>query len=189
MFNLELSVAVLTEIELTEREGTHGWSQENWATAPTFPKGSDLVTTPSDYGETYVGYGTCGTAKCFGGWALTLAGIKMLWNRCGAGLCVTYAEDGRTVSRVARTLLGIDDAPSWCEDCDGASSCEAHHLWNYGEDMPALFDPDNSLDDLYRMVAEHAELEEEVLRKQVADALEKRLTLSQAQYGVSQAGL
>jgi hypothetical protein len=154
MFNLDLAVSVLTHIELT-REGRAGgeWAQDSWGVIYDLNSvdGDVLVDEETN---TVIGYGTCGTAMCFAGWALTLSRVKMLWEAGGPQSWIaTRTADGDEIPDRAARLLGINR--------------EDHDLWDDDECMPRMFLAHMSLDDLYELVAEHAGVTVEHVQKRV----------------------
>jgi len=86
-----------------------------------------------------------GTAYCFAGWAIVLAGgeFAAAVRAVAPGGDVTNEDHHRDPAALAAELLGIPNH-GWCE-CGVCGD----------EDMAPLFAPDNDLDDLREIVAAH----------------------------------
>lgn len=169
-FNIALQTDVLVQIELA-REGKNPlsrWDQGDWA--KVYAQFSDVTDENGDIiidEETGlpIGVGSCGSAMCNAGWALSLAKVPLLWewddNDEDALLATGCTVDGshRQVMPVAVDLLGYP------------SSVDRPDLWGYTKYsayLPTLFDTENTIDDLYRITAEVAEVNEVELRATVA---------------------
>jgi hypothetical protein len=122
--NAELAYKVLDHIDAHPEQ----WDQKAWL------KGTD-----------------CGTAACFAGWAVVLAGHDVTFDTepeaDGSHYYATIDGSGsRTVSATAARDLGIEDAFVPCRNCAGCGyTSDASH---------DLFDSDNDREDLGRIVAE-----------------------------------
>lgn len=168
-FNTPLAIRTLGRIEMEAARGQH--DQQVWAELvvdfdqfPTLdrdnPWSSGIVEVPSTIYDIET---TCGTARCFAGWAQTEAGAHLLWEFDGysvadqkVNLRADYVldEEGNrvTVMQATQDLLvgGFESLPM--------------HVY---DTIPALFHQSNSIDDLYEMVADYSGLEEETLRAEV----------------------
>lgn len=177
MFNTELAIDVLAQIELTQsgvtREGT--WRQDRWGVLDrdslvTGLNNHDLIYT--DDGEV-IGLGTCGSGMCFAGWGLSFSDIKMVWKQehWTSSYYADTVEDGREIADAAMQLFGIEDH-SGCDAEDDECDVE---LWDHAQELPSLFHPQNDLQALYLLVAAHSGLDEDDLRQKVEDRMLARV--------------
>lgn len=115
----------------------------------------------------------------------------------GKILIANYTMEDELVSDKACQLLGIErpkrcanngryneecdlDEDEYWEDgtrfygcsCEGAFDAEASH-WNFEDNFPKLFNAENTLADLYAMVAAYADLEVDELKAMVEDERER----------------
>lgn len=88
----------------------------------------------------------CGTAFCFAGWAVQLAGHEVLWD---SGVVASMTTNHVWIERVALDELGITK-----------------------DQGIQLFAARNQLGTLYEIAAEILSIEESVLRDKVKDALD-----------------
>lgn len=158
-FNYDLSVETLASIE--EDEEAH--DQTQWAAAS-----GDAWLFHSDNGDEFVIPSwlnveeSCHTAKCMAGHALTEAGVALdwtidEWTDSKVYLSVEYTKDGTPIEAAARRVLAEnDDLP-------------------LNEDITALFDVHNTLDDLYAYVADYAGRSVEDVRLDVKRTIEDRV--------------
>ena len=174
-FNTDLAVTVLARIEESRKPEAvvtlPGWEQRYWGYLPIQDEDTmvDLDLVVDDDGNA-VGLGTCNTAYCFAGHALTVNKVKMVWSNHGSFMTADYTESGVEVAEEAADMLGID-----------REDAIADELWDHEDNMPLLFSPGNSLGDLYAIVAAHAGLTSEALRVMVQariEQLEASATLS-----------
>lgn len=175
MFNTPLAIKVLANIEESQREPDEvvaTWGQRSWG---RFILPDSLRNrfggVPSELGREHldalyddqtglpIGQGSCGTAMCFAGWALSVQRVRMFWEFMGEGQYDAQRvanEDGtrsdQRVSDAAAEMLGIEK--------DSAD-------WPPYDPFPLLFNADNTLDDLYRLVARMAGMTEDTLRVEV----------------------
>lgn len=161
MFNIDNAIALMARIEQAEDTQSADWAgkyegllwdQTDWAVMPVsnLPN-SDLIVQPDG---TYLGFGSCGTAKCMAGHGAELAGQRIVWRLSGSPgtLQGHHTEDGRTVEKVTAEWLGIPHSLRFYEE-DGR-----HDLWDYEIGSLVLFIPGNDKDQLYRLLAEYAEV-------------------------------
>lgn len=160
-FNIDLAVRVLARIEESLLPDTPAW-EVAWNQTTWGRMYSDVLPiTQGDllYDEgtgTYVGWGTCGTAMCFAGHALTEEKVKMVWTPAG-GSTEFFADrcvDGDLVSDRACALLGIDPPADRYERDEEAEGEDEH--WDYSEDFPMLFNGGNDLDHIYAEVSHYS---------------------------------
>lgn len=163
VFNLNLAVNVLVQIERSQRDRRDrpGWEQNAWGRIHNATINVDTVFDEKT--GLPVGVGSCTTAYCAGGWALHLSGIKLQWTAAPFSngpmeLIALTTRDGDPIEEKAREVLGIPgpDDPDYDED-----------RWDTDEDMPALFAANNSIDVLYYEVAALAHMDEPDLRNMV----------------------
>lgn len=174
MFNTPLAIKVLANIEESIREPDETvatWGQGAWGRltlpeslirlfggAPRKIEGQHLDTLYDDDTGLPIGRGSCGTAMCFAGWALSVERVKMLWERYSEDTYdaqYTLSEHGGRGPRVsdrAAEMLGIEQGSPY---------------WDINDPFPTLFRESNSLDTLYDLVAEMAGMTEDVLRAEV----------------------
>lgn len=157
-FNLDLAVKVLAQIERTS--AAH--DQQTWGRGSRSEILDAIVDAAS--GE-LIGYGTCGTAQCYAGWALTITDTPMRWLPGLSSEWRAYtAADGTEVSATAMRLLGLDAnelCPEWTEEDD----CERENCaWSHGAGYPQMFETYLTLDDLYEWVSRFSRLSVEEVR-------------------------
>lgn len=88
MINEELLTQTLEQIDNHPED----WNQKVWGTTVDLPEGN-----------------TCGTAYCFAGWAVKLAGYEPVFN-CGTSRFAYdahVADEVREIAAIARDLLGL----------------------------------------------------------------------------------
>lgn len=148
-FNYPLALTVLARIQRSIDNNDTAWQQNYWGYANSLPP--DILIN-EETGEA-LGPASCGTAACFAGHALSIAGVKMIWEQGSFG--VWYAdtdENENPISATARELLGI---------------VEEEDHWDWDLDSPRLFSAENTIDDLYFEVARLAGAEESEVRDAV----------------------
>jgi hypothetical protein len=169
-FNLDLAINVMAHIE--EADKYDGWDQSHWG----YIEDSDLLSKFFERGDlvldketgNIIGTGTCGTAQCLAGWAVSDSNIPLLWESIGDTTFVaTYTKEGDTVESKATDLLGIT------HEMD-AEFEESRDFWpeswrenGTGYTFPALFNGYNTKDDLYMFLAHYSGLDEDDLRRRV----------------------
>lgn len=181
MIILERAIQVLARIEIARFEDGceehHAWYQGAWGEVMKDRLPSDMVIDEST-GEA-VGIGVCGTSKCFAGWGLTLAGVKMVWTELRPGyLWADRVLGGGTISDEATYLFGLHDGPRpgyIMSAGDEEDEDRFDPWWDYSECFPSLFSVNNTLDDLYRQVAERGEVEESDLRLRVSEEVMRQV--------------
>lgn len=162
MFNTDLFIDMMAQIE-EAREANDiavhaGHDQSFWGRIVNVnllqPTNGDLIY--DERTKAYVGTGTCGTAMCAAGWALTLSGEKMRWDPVrfdgdggGTEFIANFTADGEDVPKRACELLGIDRD----------EAVEAR-LWDYDDnEYPKMFDHTNTVDMLYGYGSRHAAID------------------------------
>lgn len=174
-FNTDLAVEVLANIEATKQYEDVcpiGHNQSQWGLIPRNSTYEGHVDVP-DLDVLYdqesglpIGLGTCGTAMCFAGWALSVSGVRMKWtyDPDNDAYVANLAATGETVEATGADLLGL-----YCTCDDRSGDCVWSH--NYA-DMPRLFMPGLSLDAIYRLVADYSDIDEPVLRVMVKERID-----------------
>lgn len=129
-FNAELADQVLAQI----KAHPESWNQEEWAQKPM----EDEDGNPVEQGE------VCQTAFCFAGWACFFSGVGFRYTQqyiatnngvdeyCLVG---TQTDDAESIQYTAETILGIP--------------------MGRGMGEGGLFEANNSLEDLERIVSEY----------------------------------
>lgn len=181
-FNTPLAVKVLASIEESlawdDWKGPT-WNQSRWGViynedripeeASEDGRGTRLLDAIVDVDDNLVGWGTCGTAMCFAGWALSHEKVKISWvqfDRSGQ-FHGDMTSDGEEVPEVAMERLGIS-RPT-CDDGEGCycGECGDCALWDHSDGMPRLFSARNTLADIYSIISDHSGLSETELREMV----------------------
>lgn len=176
-FNTELAVRVLANIEEGEEVRVDqrtmiGWDQSHWgfissvgAVRAAMESGEDLVW---DEKGNLVGTGTCGTAMCFAGWALSLSGVKMKWDATDSNPETTsfvaqYTADGKSVEAEAGDLLGMNEEMFHGDNLPSGVAGDMDYSYT------PLFHEGNDLNQLYVLVAHYSGMSESELRTLVQD--------------------
>ena len=150
MFNLQRGVDVLARIEIARLDNR--WRQDHWG----YLNVEDFSPQRGSGGEVLIdevtglplGIATCNTAFCAAGWALTMGGIKMRWEEhVNGGWIAEETSDGGSISATACDWLGIE-RPEVVDDDE---------RWSLFEDMPRLFKPYNTIDQMYEYTHEWVE--------------------------------
>lgn len=156
MPNTDLLVDALAHVELEEAR----WNQGAWGyTELSDELAARLDTRPSEAdGEVHLTQeeaASCGTAYCLAGWTCVLAGEQLDWKRLGktSEAHAQYTRSGWPIGDLANSLLGLDA-----------------YVNRGSQGTPGdLFAGDNTLDTLYEIAADQIDMDEELLRKKVAE--------------------
>jgi hypothetical protein len=183
-FNTDLAVEVLARIKIAQQakeaeaelKGLPDWRQSVWGEfdPDTLGPNDDLLFDEEN--NRFVGVGTCGTAMCAAGHALTATGIRMLWVPEGDGMYGTeFTEDGRRVPMAAVQALGIPVPDGVDPDTGAVTDEEAwgeDDHWDYEGRWPLMFDGSNEYEDVLTEVCYYSGLTEDEVERRVQHAID-----------------